>query len=601
VKLDTLPAFQHNRSMQIRQVAPYLVLLLWTTIIYLPALSNPFVYDDQSQIVKNHNLDSPAAALDFFRHPTPFNQAFGAQAGAFYRPLFWLSLMIDNKISNRNPAYFHATNLLIHALNAILIFIIFRRWFTGPLPLVAALAWLSLPIHTEVVAWISGRAMALATLFVLLAVFSALKYAERRSGKYLVLTTLASGAALLSHEAGIVAPLLAILTVSWSSPATLRRRLTIGVVVAGMIPVAAYIVLRAAVFQEPALGFQPLTGILLLGPVSVAKYIWWIIYAPAMSMERSTELIDLTFRSWTYFAAWLTIAILAATAIWLRRYVPLFAAGLVAAAIALAPFAQILKLYQSVAERYAYMASVGIVLAIVAVLAVVVSNLRWPRWVAAANLVLWIALSFMPLRQRIHAWLSESLLYETSLRTSPKSAVLYLNLGVVNDEAGYARIASDYYEAAIALRPSYLQAHINLANAYMKIGRLDDAATEYNQVLVYDPGNLGAQLKLGELLAMKGDYDSAVSLLTRLVKEHPDSSEAESDLGIILFQKQDPAARTHFERALQLKPDSVDAAYNFAVLEERAGNLDSARKLYQQVLQHHPSDAGATQALRRLH
>jgi len=224
-------------------------------------------------------------------------------------------------------------------------------------------------------------------------------------------------------------------------------------------------VLRAAVFHEPPVSVQPLAQILLRGPVSIAKYIWWTIYAPAMSMERSTELIDLTFRSWTYVAAWLTIGGLAATAIWLRSNLPLFAAGLVGAAIALAPFAQILKLYQSVAERYAYTASVGIVLAMVAVLAVVVSKLRWPPWVAAAILVLWIALSFMPLRARVHAWSSESELYQTSLRTSPKSAVLYLNLGVLNDEEGYARIASDFYEAAIALQPSYLQAHINLANA----------------------------------------------------------------------------------------------------------------------------------------
>jgi protein O-mannosyl-transferase len=586
--------------MRIRSAAPYLALLLWTAILYLPALSNPFAYDDQSQIAKNRNIDSPRTVLVYFRQPSAFDQAFAPHPGSFYRPLFWLSLMIDNKISLRNPQVFHATNILIHALNGILVFMIFRRWFTGLLPLMAGLAWLSLPIHTEVVAWISGRAISLATFFVLLDVFFALKYAARRSWRYLVLMTIASGAALLSHEAGIVGPLLAILTILWRSQAALRWRSTINVIVAVMIPVAAYTVLRAAVFDEPPVPFQPLAEILLRGPVSIAKYIWWAIYAPAMSIERSTELIDLTFRSWAYFAAWLTIAGLAAAAIWLRSQLPLFAAGLVGAAIALAPFAQILKLYQSVAERYAYMASVGIVLAIAAILALVVSKLRWPPWVASVILLLWIALSFMPLRERVHTWSSESELYRTSLRTSPKSAVLYLNLGVLNDEEGYARIASDFYEGAIALRPSYLQAHINLANAYLKTGRLDDAATEYNQVLLYDPGNLGAQLKLGQLLAMKGDHDSALSLLMQLVKEHPDSSEAETDLGIVLYQKKDPTARDHFAKALRMKPDSVNAAYNLAILEEESGHPDAARKLYQQVLQYHPDEVEASQALKRL-
>lgn len=586
--------------MQIRRVVPYLVLLLWTAILYSSALSNPFVYDDQSQIARNPNINSPRAVSVYFRKPDAFDQAFGSQPGSFYRPLFWLSLMIDNKISGRNPEVFHATNILIHALNGILIFLIFRRWFTGPLPLIATLAWLSLPIHTEVVAWISGRALSLATFFVLLDLLSALKYAERRSWKYLLLLTLSSCAAVLSHEAGIVGPLVVIPAVFWTSPARLRWRSTISVVVAVAIPAAAYIGLRTAVFHQPSASFQPLNQILLQGPASVAKYVWWTIYAPAMSMERSTELIDLTFRAWIYFAAWLTIAALVAVAVWLRNSVPLFAAGLVGAAIALAPFAQVLKLYQSVAERYAYMASIGIVLAMVAIVAAVVSKLRWPAWSAFVVLGIWIALSILPLRDRIHTWSSESELYQTSLRTSPKSAVLYLNLGVLNDEAGYAAIAANFYEDAIALQPSYLQAHINLANARMKTGRLDEAATEYTQVLAYDPENLGAQLKLGQLLAMKGDYPSALALLMRTTKEHPESSEAETNLGIILYHQKDPAARDHFEKALQMKPDSVNAAYNLAILEEDSGHPETARKLYQQVLRYHPRDVEATEALKRL-
>ncbi len=587
--------------MQIRRAAPYLVLLLWTTLLYFPALSNPFVYDDQSQIVKNPSIKSLEAVSVYFRQPTAFDQAFAPQPGSFYRPLFWLSLMIDNKISGRSPGFFHATNLLIHALNGILIFLIFRRWLIDLWPLMAALAWLSLPIHTEVVAWISGRAMSLATFFVLLNVFCALKYVERRSWKYLLLMALASCAALLSHEAGIVGPLVAILTIVACSPPALRWRSTIIVMVAVSIPLASYTVLRTAVFHQPPMPFQTLAEILLRGPVSVAKYVWWSIYAPAMSMERSTELIDLRFRSWTYFAAWLTIAGLTAVGIWMRRYVPLFAAGMLGTMIALLPFAQFLRLYQSVAERYAYTASIGIVLAIIAIVAAVVSKLRWPAWSAVAVLVVWIALSFMPLRERIHAWSSEYELYYTSLIASPKSAVLHLNLGVLNDEAGNVASAADYYQTAIALRPSYLQAHINLANLYMKSGMHDDATNEYKQVLVYEPGNLGAQLKLAQLLAMRGDYDSARSLLLQVVKEHPDSFEAVTSLGNVLFLKKDPAAREHFARALQMKPDSANAAYNLAILEEESGNLDAARKLYQQVLRYHPRDIDAAQALKRLH
>jgi tetratricopeptide (TPR) repeat protein len=600
VELDTPKGFEHNPAMLVRKAAPYVVLLLWTTILYFPALSNPFVYDDESQIVKNSDINSPRAALVYFRKPQAFDQAYGPQPGGFYRPIFWLSLMIDNKISGQNPSFFHATNILVHALNGILIFLIFRRWLTVPLALMTGLAWLSLPIHTEVVAWISGRAMSLATLFVLLDVLCALKYAEGRKWRYLLLITLSSCGALLSHEAGVAGPLVAILTVICSSPAALRWRLTLNVFIAVSIPLISYAVLRTAVFHQPSGSFQPLAEILLRGPVSIAKYFWWTIYPPAMSLERSTEFITLTLHSWVYFAAWLTILGLAAIAIWLRSHAPLFAAGLVGATLALGPFAQVLQLYQSVAERYAYTASIGIVLAISAILAAAVTKFRLPPWSAVVALGVWIVLSFMPVRDRVNAWSSESELYLTSLIASPKSAVLHLNLGVLSDADGNVNTAANYYQTAILLRPSYLQAHINLANLYFKSGRVDDASTEYKEVVALDPGNLGAQLRLAQLLAMKGDSDSALSLLTRLIQEHPDSHEAETGLGIVLYQKKDPAAREHLERALRMKPDSVNAAFNLAIIEEESGHPDRACQLYEQVLQYHPDDVEAAAALKRL-
>src|SRR5262249_17384817 len=160
-----------------------------------------------------------------------------------------------------------------------LVFLLFRRCFDGLLPLAASLAWLSLPIHSEVVAWISGRGLSLATFFVLLSLLAALKYSERRSAKYLIVVSLACCAALLSHEAGCVAPILATLAVLSTSPAGARWRSTLQTVVAGAIPLAAYGVLRALMFHADSVRIQSLPEILLQGPVSLAKYVWWTVFA----------------------------------------------------------------------------------------------------------------------------------------------------------------------------------------------------------------------------------------------------------------------------------------------------------------------------------
>src|SRR5579884_4267969 len=204
--------------MRARRFLPYVVLLCWTAILYYPAINHPFVYDDQAQIVANPHLSSPSASLVYWREPALFGDAFGAQSGSFYRPLFWMTLTSDDVLGNRNPAIFHATNVLLHALNGLLLFLLLRRWFSDAVAVAASLLWLSLPIHSEVVAWISGRGLSLSVVFILVSILSALKYAERRSPKWLLLLFLASSAALLSHEAAVVTVLLATAVVFCSSP-----------------------------------------------------------------------------------------------------------------------------------------------------------------------------------------------------------------------------------------------------------------------------------------------------------------------------------------------------------------------------------------------
>ncbi len=576
------------------------MLPVWTAILYFSALSNPFIYDDQPQIVQNPHLVSPSAAMIYVREPALFGDAFGAQSGSFYRPLFWLTLVLDKGVGGGSAEIFHATNLLLHAINGILVYLLFRRFLAGVLPLAAALAWESLPIHTEVVAWISGRGLSLATFFVLVAAIAAVKYAERRSAKYLWLEALTCCAAFLSHEAGVVAPLLAGLAVLSIAAPPGRSRTTVRVLIAGAIPVAVLAAFRVIAFHMPGLVFHTLPEFLLQGPVTMAKYVWWTIVAPGMSMERSSELLDVTFQSWIFVAAVLTIAGIVAVAAALRHSMPLFAAGFAAAAIALLPFAQILKLYQSVAERYVYTASIGIVLAVTALLVSAQRKLRLPVWSPAAVLVVWAALLWLPIQDRVHAWSSEETLYLKSLDSSPKSALLHQNLGVLYARMGDVSSASTYFRTATQLQPSYVQAHLNLANLDMRSGQLSDAVTEFQQVLKYDPDNVGAQLSLSNLLGEQGDLDSAFALLTKIIQQHPDSYEAELGLGIVLHQKRDPGARSHLERALELKPDSAATAFNLAAIEEEAGNLEGARKLYQQVLRFHPGDPDALQHLEKI-
>ena len=140
-------------------------------------------------------------------------------------------------------------------------------------------------------------------------------------------------------------------------------------------------------------------------------------------------------------------------------------------------------------------------------------------------------LSVAPLRSRVRAWSSERTLYTTSLRSSPRSYILYQNLGVLNQEAGRAEGAIAYYTQALKLRPNAPTARRNLARLYLETGRLDDAAREFGELLKYVPSDLEAQINLGSVLLVQGESAQAVSLLREVVAKHPESYEAHMDLG----------------------------------------------------------------------
>ena len=578
---------------------PYIALLTWCGILYFRAIDHPFVYDDQFQITRNLNIQHLETALGYFLHGVDFQTDFtGATPSQFYRPAFWLSLWADYGIWGPNAAGFHVTNILLHAFNAILIAVLARQLLGDTAAFFIGLTWVSLPIHTEVVAWISGRGLSLATAFILLTVIQAIKYAEDRKSIRLWFIGLTCLGALLSHEGGIVAPALALFTAAVRSPSNTQRR-TLQVMLVGTgIPVVAYILVRALFLNLAPPAPSTFRDILLRTPVSFAKYLWWTIHAPGMSVERSTELINVHFASPVYAFAWVTLIIVGVVALFSPA--PLMTCTVLATFITLLPFSQILPLYQSMAERYTYTASIGVLLTVTALLFAVQTRFRLPRWTPIAFLCVWIALSVVPLERRIQAWSSEESLFSISLRATPGSHVLYHNLAVVEENAGRSDLAFSLFKKSIELKPDYFTGRKDLANFYLRQRDFSQAERAYKEFLQYYPGDRETRLNLANVQLIRGDSESAIALLRKLVSEDPNFFEAQIDLGAALLGKNDAEARLHLETALRIRPDSAEAAYNLGFLEEQNGHPDEARRLYRETLFYRPDHQKAAQRLREL-
>lgn len=184
--------------------------------IYLPAL---FIL--AALLAYSSNLNSYFLSDDFVQIGKvlhrDFSVAWGQEYGGFFRPLFILSYIIDSRIWHDRPFGFHLTNILLHALNSLLVFKLGLRLFQdSKLPArslkaatgAAAVLFLVHPSHTEAVTWISGRADLLATLFCLAALSSYCAYVNARRLAYMVLALGLGAIALLAKESAICLPFL---------------------------------------------------------------------------------------------------------------------------------------------------------------------------------------------------------------------------------------------------------------------------------------------------------------------------------------------------------------------------------------------------------
>ena len=191
----------------------YILLIVTVNLfLFLPAMRGDFVWDDLSLVTENMELKDPAFLSRFLR--LPFGETDGVDPSAggtfqrneFYRPLTMLSYWIDSKIWGLNPAGFHLTNILLHVINALLLFLILQTLpWDRSLAFAAALLFSVFPLHFENVAWISGRTDLLSFLFAAAAILSLVRFSRFSGYGWLFLSALFFLLALLSKENALAA------------------------------------------------------------------------------------------------------------------------------------------------------------------------------------------------------------------------------------------------------------------------------------------------------------------------------------------------------------------------------------------------------------
>jgi protein O-mannosyl-transferase len=531
-----------------REIGISIGLALATAFTFAGVVSNGFVnLDDDYYVYRN------AMAQIGLRQPA-ISWAFTTLQYGNWHPLTWLSLQLDYQIFGLNPSGYHATNLLLHIANTLVLFWLFRTMTgaAGRSACVAAFFALH-PLHVESVAWISERKDVLSTFFLFVSIFAWYRYTLRPNlGAYLLVVVLFT-LSLMAKVMGATLPLLLLLLDIWplkrwqpwtARPRRLSSRLyTARRLVAEKIPfflVSALFAAIAVLSQERsgALDYgQSLTfsNRLLMVPVNYATYLEQTFWPMDLAVLYAHPGADLPL--WKPLCSGLVLALVSAAVAWLRLSRPYLLVGWCWFLVTLVPVIGLLQVgLQSTADRYMYMPMVGLLIAICWGFGDLVTLRGIAPIVAVAGIVALLFCAVLTRRQ-VALWHDSVTLWEHALSLSPPTFLSCNNYGLALDQQGRLEEAEKWYRKAIEIEPTNFYPNCNLGVLLSKKGRQKEALRHLEIALQSQPNDPLLLENLGVVEELLGRYDTAIQYYERSARIDPRSPRIHRHLGRVYKYK----------------------------------------------------------------
>jgi len=581
------------------------LLVALTLVAYAPTLDAGFIWDDDDYVTENPTLRTADGLrriwLDYGATPQ-------------YYPMVHTSYWFEYQLWGLEPAGYHAVNVLLHALVAMLLWAVLSllglpgAWF-------AAAIFAVHPVHVESVAWITERKNVLSGVFFLGSLYAYLRSAgvesksadEHRETRFYSLSLLCFAAALLSKTVTGSLPAVILLLlwwrhgrVAWSDVQSLAPYFFLAAGF-GLLTVQLEMEHVGAVGWEWDLSFPE--RILIAGR-SLWFYAGKLVWPTQLAFNYPRFDIDAGDP-----VAWLypTAAVAVVIAVWAARARigrgPLVALLVFAGSLfpALGFFDIYPMRYSFVADHFQYLASIGLITLFAAIAVNAASRLsaagRSLAQVVGAGLVLAL-LTGMSWHQA-QVYRDVETLWRDTLTKNPGSWLALGHLGTLAAERGRLDEAAEYYRESIRVEPRQHEAHNNLGNALRLRGDFVEAVAAIEQSLEIQPHYAIAYNSLALVRHDAGEFAAAVRSFERALEIDPAFAAAQTNLGITLVAVGDlDAAIGHHRAALELSPDLVAARTNLASALVERGDLDEAIEQLTRVVELTPDSQLAKRNLR---
>jgi tetratricopeptide (TPR) repeat protein len=545
-----------------------------TLTAYWPVRSCDFIsYDDPVYVTENPHI-RPGLTREGL--VWAFARLHGEDT--YWHPLTWVSHMTDCQLFGLEPMGHHIMNLVVHALNAVILFFLLRR-MTGAFwrCAVAAALFALHPIQVDTVAWVAERKNLLSALFWLLTLWAYSNYARPSPASALrarrlprwswyAITLILFALGLMCKPVLVTLPFVMLLLDYWP----LRRFQQ----AAGAQPQQGFLRLFtekapflllaatssvATIVAHQRLGMlqESVTPSLVLriqnALVSYVRYLGKFFWPTDLAVYYPYP------ESWPLLRVAVSgILLLLVTLVVISQFRkrPYLVVGWLWFVGALVPFIGLVHAgMQSMADRFAYVPLVGFLIAIVWLACDFAFSQRLWRPALALAAVVAILAGIASTRSQIACWKSSETLFEHAIKVTDKNDIAHYALGLALERKGRRSEAIQHYREAIRITPTYTDPIESLGCALAAEDDFDGAIAQFRTALQLSPTSLRAHFHLGLALASKGECAEALD---------------------------------HYERVLVLWPDRPEVVENYASALSKVGRTDEAIDHYTRLLLKHP-------------
>ena len=538
-------------------VCIFLAVLTW--IVFGQTLRHDFInYDDPRYVYENTKITGRLSI-------SGIAWAFTHIHSENWHPLTTITHMLDCQLYGLKAGWHHFTNVLLHSVAVVLLFLVLLQMTGGPSrtgsiwrsAFVAAVFAIH-PLRVESVAWIAERKDVLSGVFFMLTVLAYVYYARLpRISRYLVVL-LVFACGLMSKPMLVTLPFVLLLIDYWPLDRIKGQVWARVLEKLPLIALSAVSSIATLVAQKGAVGYTeelPILERLNNAVISYVLYIWQMLWPVNLAVFYPHPENRLPL--WEIISSLFLLICVTAVAITLRKQLPYLITGWLWYLGMLVPVIGLVQVgWQGRADRYTYLPQIGLYIAATWTVADLTRLWRHQRIILTAAALLTIVVLSWQACVQTRYWRDSETLFKHALAVTTNNDVAENNLGIVYLRKGNLDEAISLLQAAVDLRPDNSPAHENLAKALLQKGHVTDALIHYRKLLELQPDNIEVHNIVGTVLIQQGRIREGVEEWQKVLEIQPDNGNALSNVAWVLATSPDDSLRDG-AKAVQLAEQAM--------------------------------------------